>query len=235
MTPNTTPSLKRPIELVMWDLDGTLIHSEELHLESIIHACALEGTRFSQPPIIPPGSNGKSVYRHLFQVPQEIELPAGYATWYDATVDYVAHHIAQSWPAREAVRFCQHLADLGVRQIVVSNSNSRIIDAALHHIGIRDVFDATYSADDVARGKPFPDVYLNAMATHGVEPTRCLALEDSATGIAAARAAGILAVAVSANPDIRELANMAVHPDAQSDWRNLAVDIDFATAYREAR
>jgi HAD superfamily hydrolase (TIGR01509 family) len=227
--------MQHPVELVMWDLDGTLIHSEQLQFDAIIHACALEGMTMERTTIIPPGSNGKSVYRQLFQIAKEIELPARYAIWYDATIDYVVRNISRSKPVHEATRFCQHLAELGVRQIVVSNSNSRIIDAALRHIGIRDMIDAMHSADDVARGKPFPDIYLNAIATHGVEPACCLAFEDSATGISAARKAGVPVVAVSASPDIRELANMAVHPDASIDWRDLAANINFANTYREAR
>ncbi len=67
---------------------------------------------------------------------------------------------------------------------------------ALRMAGLEDVFDAIVTADDVGRAKPAPDIYLRACELLGVGPSEALALEDTAPGIAAAKAAGLTCIAV---------------------------------------
>ena len=67
---------------------------------------------------------------------------------------------------------------------------------AVERLGIRPLFDAVVTGDEVARRKPAPDVYLEAARRLGADPARSVAIEDSAPGIAAARAAGMKAVAI---------------------------------------
>jgi HAD superfamily hydrolase (TIGR01509 family) len=83
----------------------------------------------------------------------------------------------------------------GVPTGLVSSSYRTVMDAVLDAVGAQ-WFATTVSADDVARTKPFPDPYLAAAANLGVDPTWCVALEDSTVGSAAARAAGCVTVAV---------------------------------------
>ena len=78
---------------------------------------------------------------------------------------------------------------------VASSSNRELIDAVLHAAGIAHCFATTVSSDEVARGKPSPDVYLEAARRLGAEPERCVAIEDSASGIRAAASAGLYVVA----------------------------------------
>jgi HAD superfamily hydrolase (TIGR01509 family) len=79
---------------------------------------------------------------------------------------------------------------------LASSSNREIIDVFLDAAGVRDAFGATVSSEEVARGKPAPDVYLEAARRLGVEPERCVAIEDSANGLRAAAAAGMPVIAV---------------------------------------
>jgi HAD superfamily hydrolase (TIGR01509 family) len=79
---------------------------------------------------------------------------------------------------------------------VASNSPRALLDQALAHGGFAGTFEVTLAADEVTRPKPEPELYLTACVRLGVEPRRCLALEDSATGIAAAAAAGLRTVGV---------------------------------------
>jgi HAD superfamily hydrolase (TIGR01509 family) len=87
------------------------------------------------------------------------------------------------------------VTDNGVPAGLVSSSYRNVMDAVLDSVG-HEWFSITVSADDVARTKPYADPYLAAAAGLGLDPTCCVALEDSATGAAAARAAGCVTVAV---------------------------------------
>ncbi len=78
---------------------------------------------------------------------------------------------------------------------VASSSNRPLIDAVLDAAGITDCFAATISSEEVARGKPSPDVYLEAARRLGVDPVACIAIEDSTNGIRAAAAAGMSVIA----------------------------------------
>lgn len=79
---------------------------------------------------------------------------------------------------------------------LASNSPRRLVDAALLTAGLTDAFDAIVTSDDVARSKPAPDIYLEACRRLGVSPAETLALEDSSSGVAAAKAAGLACIAV---------------------------------------
>src|SRR5690348_6447721 len=95
----------------------------------------------------------------------------------------------------------------GAREVVIrlaaewplalaSSSNRRIIDRFLDASGLRPCFTVTVSSEEVARGKPAPDVYLAAAARLGVAPETCVAIEDSTNGIRSASAASMRVIAV---------------------------------------
>ena len=79
---------------------------------------------------------------------------------------------------------------------VASSSNRELIDLALSLSGLDRCFGASVSSEEVARGKPAPDVYLEAAHRLGVDPDRCAAVEDSTNGLLSAKAARMLVVAV---------------------------------------
>jgi len=93
--------------------------------------------------------------------------------------------------AGEAVR---RLHDHGYVLALASSSNRELIDAVLLRLELTERFAVTVSSEEVARGKPAPDVYLEAARRLGVDAARCVAVEDSASGIRAAHAAGMRVV-----------------------------------------
>ncbi|XTZ17004.1 HAD family hydrolase [Micromonospora echinospora] len=108
--------------------------------------------------------------------------------------DDVARRLADRWP-------------LGL----ASSSPTRLIAAALAATGLTDTFGATLSTEETAHGKPAPDVYLAVAARLGVEPARCVAVEDSSNGVRSAASAGMRVVAVPhgaypLDPDAERLA-----------------------------
>jgi HAD superfamily hydrolase (TIGR01509 family) len=94
------------------------------------------------------------------------------------------------------------LREQGTPLGLATNSGREFATRALRAAGLYDRFDAVVSAEDVERAKPAPDVYLAAAAALGAEPSDCVALEDSETGVTAARAAGMTVVGVPSFPGI---------------------------------
>jgi HAD superfamily hydrolase (TIGR01509 family) len=113
-------------------------------------------------------------------------------------------------------------ADTAVRALaarwplaLASSANRELIDLVLELAGFGDAFRVTVSSEEVERGKPAPDVYLAAARGLGVEPTECVAIEDSSSGLQAAAAAGMTVIAVpnphyAPQPDALALAAAAV-------------------------
>ena len=122
----------------------------------------------------------------------------------DRTPEQVATEVVEEMTRRYAERVpLIGGADDVVRRIagrwplgLASSSPTRLIGAALAATGLTDVFGATLSTEETERGKPAPDVYLAVAARLGLDPARCVAVEDSSNGVRSAAAAGMAVVAV---------------------------------------
>jgi mannitol-1-/sugar-/sorbitol-6-/2-deoxyglucose-6-phosphatase len=97
---------------------------------------------------------------------------------------------------REAIPAIDYVDGLGLRLALASSSPMRLIREVLSIGGLVDRFEVVLSAEDEERGKPDPAVYLSAARKLGVQPERCLAVEDSINGVRSAKAAGMVCVAV---------------------------------------
>jgi HAD superfamily hydrolase (TIGR01509 family) len=97
---------------------------------------------------------------------------------------------------RGIVNLLDDLAAAGVPLGVASSSPARWVVPALDRLGLRRRFEAVVTAEDVVRRKPAPDVYLEAVRRLAADPRQSVAIEDSGPGVAAARAAGLKAIAI---------------------------------------
>ncbi len=181
-------------EAVVFDLDGVLIDSEHLWDEVRESLARERGGRWhpgAQRDMMGMSSPEWSRYMHerigLREPPEEINR---------LVVERMLARYAQGPPwlpgALEAVRRLARRFVLGL----ASSSNRPVIDLVLAEGGIAPLFRATVSSEEVAAGKPSPDVYLEAARRLGVAPSRCTAVEDSHNGIRAAKAAGMRCVAI---------------------------------------
>ena len=105
-------------------------------------------------------------------------------------------------PRPGAVDLLDALAVAGIVVGLASNSRRAFVELVVRSAGLLDRFAVVVTGDDVAHPKPAPDIYLEACRRLGADPGRCVALEDSPTGIAAARAAGMRVVGVPYLPDL---------------------------------
>jgi HAD superfamily hydrolase (TIGR01509 family) len=182
------------IEAVVFDLDGLLIDSEQVWDDVRERLARERGGRWSdraQRDMMGMSSPEWSRYMHevvgLAESPEEIngEVVARMLVRYAEGPPWIPG-------ALEAVRRCAAASPLGL----ASSSNREVIDAVLAAGGIAGCFRATVSSEEVARGKPAPDVYLEVARRLGVDPSQCVAVEDSHSGIRSAKAAGMRCVAV---------------------------------------
>ena len=182
------------IEAVVFDLDGVLLDSEQVWDEVREQLARERGGRWSgsaQRDMMGMSSPEWSRYMHdvvgLTDSPQEIN-----AEVVRRMLDRYRAHLPLLPGALDAVRRLSAEWPLGL----ASSSNRPLIEAFLDAAGVRDVFAATVSSEEVAAGKPAPDVFLEAARRLDVAPSRCAAIEDSANGLRAAKAAGMRVVAL---------------------------------------
>jgi HAD superfamily hydrolase (TIGR01509 family) len=217
---------ERPIEAVVFDMDGVLVDTEHLWdevrerltdewggrytpeaQEAMMGMSSLEWSRYlhetvglREPPDV---INAEVVRRMLARYEEELPVVDG---------------------AREAV---QRLHDDGFALAVASSSNRELIDGVLRRLEVEALFAVTVSSEEVARGKPAPDVYLEATRRLGVEAARCAAVEDSHSGIGSAKAAGLRVIAIpnpTFPPDEDALAEADVVLDSLDELRPEVVD-----------
>ena len=176
------------IEAVVFDLDGVLLDTEELWNEARRQITDERGGRWrddAQRAMMGMSSPEWSRYMHdVLGVPDPPEeISAEVVTRLEALY---RERLPLVPGALEAVRRIGERWPLGI----ASSSNRPLIDLFLELTGTGELFRATVSSEEVERGKPAPDVYLEAARRLGVSPATCAAIEDSENGIRSAAAAG---------------------------------------------
>jgi len=198
MTPLDGPDFDpRPrLQAVVVDLDGLLIDSEIWSWQAHDRALAY----FDQPALAIEearrlvGLDGEDEWATVRALrPLSVSADAYFSRHRDA---FVALREANLTPLPGLGDLLEVVRVRGWRLGLASNSGLPSIIAALTGLGILQDFAAVASADEAPRGKPYPDVYQLAMRRLGATPERSIALEDSATGLRAARAAGMYCLAV---------------------------------------
>ena len=181
------------VEAVVFDMDGVLVDSEALWDAARERVTRERGGRWSdsaQRDMMGMSSTEWSRYMH-----DELGVPEEPERINDEVVGRMEALYRERLPlipgAPEAVR---RLADRPLA--VASSANRPLIDLALELAGLSELFRATVSSEEVRRGKPAPDVYLEAAHRLGVDPRRCAAVEDSHNGILSARAAKMRVIAI---------------------------------------
>jgi HAD superfamily hydrolase (TIGR01509 family) len=181
-------------EAVVFDLDGVLVDSESVWGEAKRQLTAEAGGHWHPDAIRE--MMGMSSIEWSRYLHDRLDVPMAPKEINDAVVERIIALYRERLPllpgAVEAVRSLAERWPLAV----ASSSNRPVIDLVLELAGIAEAFAATVSSEEVDRGKPAPDVYLEAGRRLGVSPDRCVAIEDSRNGIRAAVAAGMIVIAI---------------------------------------
>jgi HAD superfamily hydrolase (TIGR01509 family) len=182
------------IDAVVFDMDGVLLQSEEVWDEVREKYVRERGGRYDG--VIQRAMMGMSAPEWSRFLHDEAGVPDEPQEINDEVVRRMLADYRTRLPllpgAVEAVRRIADRFPLGL----ASSSNREIIDTVLDVAGLAPCFTATVSSEEVAHGKPAPDVYLEAARRLGIDPTRCCAVEDSHGGIRSAKSAGMRVIAI---------------------------------------
>jgi HAD superfamily hydrolase (TIGR01509 family) len=187
--------VKDPIDLVIFDCDGVLVDSERLSVQVDLLYLDRLGWPMTEAEIVE-----RFVGRSDADMRMDIEVHLGRPIPADVDAEFADTYRAlfenELVAVDGIVEALDELAAVGVRTCVASSGGHAKIRRSLELTGLAGYFDERiYSAADVARGKPAPDLFLFAAGVMGVAPDRCAVVEDSGHGIAAALAAGMRAFA----------------------------------------
>lgn len=187
-----------PFGAIIFDMDGVLLDTEPLYHRAMTESCAVLG--YEVPDAlhkaqigIPVDAGNKMMAAHFGP-----EFPL--ARYIEMTAKNMQAQVAENIPVKTGVR--ELLAELNSRDIpvaVATSTGSPIAPDRLRQTGLFDHFSAVVTRSDVSNGKPHPELFLTAAARIGVDPTKCIALEDSHNGIRAAHGAGMRPIMV---PDL---------------------------------
>jgi HAD superfamily hydrolase (TIGR01509 family) len=182
------------VDAVIFDLDGVLIDSESVWDVARRAVVADNGGTWTETATrAMQGMSSSEWSRYLHD---ELRVPLDPGEINHQVVERMLASYKREVPllpgAVQAVRSLAGRWPLGL----ASSANRPVIDAALESAGLAGCIAATVSGDEVARGKPSPDVYLAAADKLGVSPARAAAVEDSSNGLRAGAAAGMLVIAV---------------------------------------
>ena len=180
------------MQAVIFDCDGVLVDSEVTGLRVVLGCLADIGLTYDRHDYIERflGSTWSDFYSRL-DVDHRARLGGPLPVGFPAVVS--ARFAADAAADSVAIAGVHDLvAALGLPMAIASGSTPADLDKKLRRVGLFEIFAPhIYSAQIVAKGKPSPDIYLHAAAQLGVDPTACVAVEDSVNGVRSAVAAGM--------------------------------------------
>ncbi len=188
------------IDAILFDMDGTLVDSEPVWTRSVRECFAAAGIRMtaSLEAQCAGLSNRDGIRLVLDAFPESRVDCVALERAITETVERALLHDPHSMTGADAL--LRALQRRGVPMALVSSSPRRLIDCVIAGQRWNGMFDVTLSTEEVGPSKPDPAVYLEAIRRLGFAPSACLGVEDTMTGLRAARAAGLTVLAVPSYP-----------------------------------
>jgi len=184
---------------VLWDMDGTLIDSEEFHWISWRDTMANEGIPITREQFLASfGQRNDSIIPRWLGAASTIERVE---TIGDAKEKLYRHLVRKDGisPLPGVAIWLDRLHNEGWLQAIASAAPRANVEVVLEALSAAHFFQGIVSAEDVHRGKPDPEVYLTAASRVGATPDRCIVVEDAVAGVEGARRAGMRSIGVSPN------------------------------------
>ncbi len=187
------------IRAVLWDLDGTIVDSGDLHWRAFQEIMAAEHVPVTWEMFV--GSFGQKndrIFSRWFGPDASAERIARAGDAKEAAFRRLAaEHGLQALPG--AAEWITRLREAGWKQAIASSAPRENIRVMLEALRLSSQFDAIVAAEDVSRGKPEPEVFLTAAGRLGAVPASSIVVEDAEAGIEGARRAGMKSIGVRAD------------------------------------
>jgi HAD superfamily hydrolase (TIGR01509 family) len=184
------------LEAVLFDMDGVIIDSEPLWSEAERQLLARRRLRYSTGlKEVLMGRDSRESAGLLIEHYNLSESADDIVEERNQLIAGLFREFLEPMP--QALALLRSVRDAGIRTALASSSPMHLIELVMDMLGIANLFDLILSGEQVARGKPAPDIYLRAAAELGLGPASCLVLEDAPSGVAAAKAAGMRCLAIS--------------------------------------
>lgn len=191
------PSPFAPGRAVLWDLDGTLVDSAEYHWRSWRDTMAAEGVTLTYQQFLASfGLRNDRILRGWLGANAFDQQIQRIGDAKEAEYRRLAETEGLA-PLPGAAEWSQRLHEEGWKQVIASSAPRLNVETMLRVLHLDRFFDAIAAAEDVTRGKPDPQIFLEAARRVATPPARCIVVEDAAAGIEAARAAGMRSIGVS--------------------------------------
>lgn len=189
------------LEAVLFDLDGTLVDSEPNYHEADKIFLAHRSIRL--PEHIWPSVVGIGSETFIDMLRRDYGLTGDAQTLLEEKNRVYLEQARENTRAfPEMLAFVRACRDAGLKTAVASGSSPLVIRKSLEWAGLEGYFDLLLSAEEVNKGKPEPDIFLEAARRLGVSEGACLVIEDAKPGVIAAKAAGMRCVAIPSNPHL---------------------------------
>ena len=187
-------SLETDFEAVIFDCDGTLVHTPPIFADAWSAGFSLSGKVMNQAWYLVRAGMSEAVLMDAFE--QEFDVVLDRQSVIATMRSHFLQNVHNVSEVRAVAATVRRLA--GLRPMAVASGGSReIVTATLQATGLWEYFDHIVTIDDVASPKPAPDLFLQAAALLGIGPRRCVVFEDSEQGLEAARRAGMSAIDVN--------------------------------------
>lgn len=180
------------IKMVVFDLDGVILDSEPMHSRSIIRLLESYGV-FGFNPAENIGMSSENMWKRLIE---DNHIPATPEQMVEQMTDLDEQEMRTlgMGPSYHLNELLDKLEENGILLGIASSSERRFVDAALRQVGVTGRFPYTLAGSEAPRKKPAPDLYLGVLEKAGIRPQEAAAVEDSATGLCAARQAGLFCI-----------------------------------------
>jgi beta-phosphoglucomutase family hydrolase len=192
-----SPVALPPVAALIFDIDGTIIDSMPYHGRSWPLMLARHGIGDEHMELLraSAGRTGVELMRDIFGADLDDERAHALVDEKESLYRELYRPHFREVPG--FVAFARQAKEAGLRLALGTAGDAKNIAFAIEGLALPDFFDAAVGAHDVKRGKPEPDIFLEAARRMDVEPEQCIVFEDSPLGIDAARRAGIRAVALT--------------------------------------
>jgi HAD superfamily hydrolase (TIGR01509 family) len=180
---------------VVFDCDGTLVDSMPAHFEAWCEALAIHGAGgiFKEDVFFAMG--GRPTLDIVVELNDKYNLHLNPTAVALAKRECFLKRLDRVTLIEEVAAFADGLRGK-IPMAIATGGTRMVIEKTLKVVGISDWFDEVVTADDVVHGKPAPDIFLKAAKLMGLDPTKCLALEDAPAGITSAQRAGMQVIAI---------------------------------------